>query len=113
MPTAGLFTPVDKQWVIGTLKAMGSTDPDVLYAARAKLLAAVTFAKVAGVGAVGLGVLLLFLPAGGRWFGPPLLVVGWWLWRRGVRNAAVVVAGYDEYRSSALGARRLALGGRG
>ncbi len=112
MPTAGLFTPVDKQWVIGTLKAMGSTDPDVLYAARAKLLAAVTFAKVAGVGAVGLGVLLLFLPAGGRWFGPPLLVAGWGLWRRGVRNAAVE-AGYDEYRGSALGARRSALGGRG
>ncbi len=108
MPTAGLFTPVDKQWVIGTLKAVGSTDPDVLYAARAKLLSAVGFTRIAGAGLAGLGVLFLFVAAA-RWYSVPLLVVGWWLWRRGARNVAVVEAGYEEFRHSALGARHSAV----
>jgi len=107
MPTAGWFTPVDKQWVIGTLKAMGSTDPDVLYAARAKLLSAVGFTRIAGAGLAGLGVLLLGF-AQTRLVAGPLVVVGWWLWRRGARNVAVVQAGYDEFRHSALGTRHSA-----
>ena len=107
MPTAGLFTPVDKQWVIGTLKAVGSTDPDVLYAARAKLVSAVGFARIAGAGLAGLGVLLLFF-AMTRWFAGPVLVGGWWLWRRGARNVAAVETGYSEFRHSALGARHSA-----
>ena len=111
MPTAGLFTPVDKQWVIGTLKAVGSTDPDVLHAARAKLLSAVGFTRTTGAGLAGLGVVLLFL-AMTRWFAGPVLVVGWWLWRRGARNMAAVEAGYAEFRHSALEARRSALGTR-
>lgn len=97
MPTAGLFTPVDKQWVIGTLKAVGSRDPDVLHAARIKLLSAVGLTRVVGAGLAGLGVLLLlFSPT--RWFSVPLLLAGLWLWRRGVRNVAAVEAGYAEYR---------------
>ena len=105
MPTAGLFTPVDKQWVIGTLKAVGSTDPDVLYAARVKLLTAVGFTRIAGAGLVGLGVLLLVYPAT-RWFAGLPLLSGWWLWRRGARNVAMVEAGYEEFRHSARGGRR-------
>ena len=107
MPTAGLFAPVDKQWVIGTLKAVGSTDPDVLHAARVKLLSAVGFTRIAGAVLAGSGVLSLFLPAT-RWFAGPLLLVGAWLWRRGARNVAVVEAGYEEFRHSALGARHSA-----
>ena len=109
MPTAGLFTPVDKQWVIGTLKAVGSTDPDVLYAARAKLLSAVGFTRIAGACLAGSGILSLFFPAT-RWFAGPLALGGWWLWRRGAKNIAAVEAGYEEVRHSALGTRRSAAG---
>lgn len=97
MPTAGLFSPVDKQWVIGTLKAVGSTDPDVLHAARAKLMAAVGFTRIAGACVLGSGFLSLFVSTS-RWFAGPLLLAGWWLWRRGARNVAAVEAGYEEFR---------------
>lgn len=96
MPTAGFFAPIDRQWVIGTLKAVGSTDPDVLYAARAKLRAAVGFTKIAGACLLGSGVLCLFVSTT-RWFAGPLLVTGWWLWRRGSNNLAAVEAGYQEF----------------
>ena len=33
------FTKIDKQSVIGTLKATGSRDPDILHAQKQKLLA--------------------------------------------------------------------------
>lgn len=98
MPTTGLFTPVDKQWVIGTLKALGSRDPDVLHAARIKLLSAVGVSRIVGAGVAGLGVLVIVV-APTRWLSGPLLLAGWWLWRRGVRNVAAVEAGCAEYRS--------------
>ncbi len=105
MPTAGLFTPVDKQWVIGTLKAVGSKDPDVLHAARLKMLSAVGFTRIVGAGLAGLGILLLVYAAT-RWSSGPLLLAGWWLWRRGARNVAAVEAGYAEFRDSAPASRR-------
>ena len=107
MPTAGLFTPVDKQWVIGTLKAVGSTDPDVLHAARAKLLSAVGFTRIAGVCLASSGIVTLIVPAT-RWFAGPLVLAGWWLWRRGATNIAAVEAGYEEFRHSARGTERQA-----
>ncbi len=109
MPTTGLLAPVDRQWVIGTLKAVGSTDPDVLHAARAKLLAAVGFTRIAGACLLGSGLLSLVVPTT-RFLAAPLVVAGWWLWRRGSRNVAAVEAGYEEFRlgtrDSAPGTRR-------
>lgn len=99
MVTASPFVTVDRQDVIGTLKATGSRDPDVLYAQKKTLLQAVRFPKMAGtylmiVGALCTALVLL------AFIGIPLLIAGWWLRRRGVRNIETVEAAYSEFVAS-------------
>lgn len=97
MVTAGNpFISVDKQTVIGTLKAARSSDPDVLHAQRTELLTSVKFPKLAGNWVMFLGG-MISLTIIGAVIGIPMLVVGWWLRQRGSRNIAAVEAGYSEY----------------
>ena len=96
MLPANPFGTVDRQVVLGSLMATGSRDPDVLHSARAALLASARRPKLIGAGLVVAGVActasvtLIGL-------GPPLLVGGWWLWRRGVRNQATVETVFREF----------------
>ena len=90
------FLKLDKQMVIGELKAVGSRDPDVLHNAKSKIMTIAKFPKHAGVYIMVMGglctalILLAFI-------GIPLLILGWWMRRRGVANVAAVEAGRNEF----------------
>lgn len=90
------FITIDKRAVIGALKATGSTDLDVLYAARAKLAGAAAVPRW-----LGIGLALAAIPAGWTrigWFGAAtMLALGWWFLRRGVENVRMVELGYAEH----------------
>ena len=93
---ASPFISIDKQAAIGALKATGSNDLDVLYAARAKLV---------GAGAVprwvGLGLVLASIPVvvtrAGLVGTVACLLAGWWFLDRGIRNVRMVESGYAEH----------------
>jgi len=94
------FTRLDKQSVIGTLKACGSRDPDVLFAQKQQLLGPAKHLKL-------LGYICL---AGGTFFtvtivlaiaGIPLMIFGWWLQRFGKQNIGTVENGYAEFLTAA------------
>ena len=93
------YTTLDKQTVIGTLKATGSNDPDILHAQKEKLLAPPKQLK-------WLAILLIVV---GAFFtvtvvlaiaGIPAILFGWWTWRFGSKNIATIEAGYAEYLAS-------------
>jgi hypothetical protein len=90
------FTLLDKQMVIGALKATRSTDPDVLYAQKATLISSAKFPKLAGTYMMVLGglctitILLSFI-------GIPLMIAGWWFRHRGSKSIAAVEEGFKEY----------------
>jgi Family of unknown function (DUF5362) len=94
------FLSLDKQTVIGFLKSTGSRDPDVLHTQKVSLLSAARFPKIAGIYLMVLGALMtvLILTA---FIGIPLLILGWWMRRRGVRNLATVEEAYGEYLAAA------------
>jgi hypothetical protein len=94
------FLSLDKATVIGFLKSTGSRDSDILYTQKRNLESAAKFPKIAGVYLMVVGglctalILLAFI-------GIPLIGLGWWLRRRGIRNLEAVEAGYAEYVGSA------------
>lgn len=94
------FLKLDKTTVIGFLKSTGSRDADVLYTQKRNLESAARFPKLAGVYMIVVGVLmtLLILTA---FIGIPLIFLGLWMRKRGVRNLEAVEAGYAEYAGSA------------
>jgi hypothetical protein len=100
MPDGGNpFTKIDKQSVIGTLKATGSRDPDILYAQKAKLLAPAKNLKLLSVICVVSGALFtitVILAIAGI----PFVIFGIWLWRFSSQNIAAIEAGYAEYLAS-------------
>jgi hypothetical protein len=94
------FTKLEKQSVVGTLKACGSRDPDVLFAQKQRLIAPAKHLKL-------LGYMCL---AGGAFFtvtvilaivGIPLMIFGWWLQYFGKGNIRTVDAAYEEFLVSA------------
>jgi hypothetical protein len=97
MPDGGNpFTKLDKQSVIGTLKATGSQDPDVLHAQKAKLLAPNKNLKILSVILMVSGVLFtvtVVLAIAGI----PFAIFGLWMWRFSSKNIAAVELGYTEY----------------
>ena len=98
------FAPVDKAAVLGSLRAVGSHDPDVLEKARTRLLAAARWPRAAGGALLCIGASLIFSPAG-MWTGLPVAAVGTWLMQRGQRNAAAVRDGFDAFTNSPAGSR--------
>jgi len=99
---ANPFVPVDRKSVVGTLKATGSRDPDVLHAQKQTLLAPYNHLKLLAKISAGVGALMtvtIFM----AWFGIPVLIFAWWLWRFQARNATAVEEGYAEYLQSTGG----------
>jgi hypothetical protein len=96
---AGPFAKIDKQTVIGILKAVGSRDPDVLHAQKHKLLAPsrnlknISYVLMGGGGILTITVFAAFA-------GIPLALFGIWVWRRSASNTAVVEAAYSEFLAS-------------
>src|SRR5256885_17244695 len=86
------FVKLDKQSVIGTLKATGSRDPDILHAQKQKLLAPNKNLKILAYILVGGGALLTltFILAIA---GIPLGLFGLWMWRVSFRSIEVGEAG--------------------
>ena len=93
------FSSVDQKTAFGTFKATGSRDPDVLYAHKETMLAPYkNLKRLAMIGAVsgGLFTITIFM----AWFGIPVLIASWLLWRFQAKQAANVEAGYAQYLSS-------------
>ena len=97
MPDGGNpFTKIDKQSVIGTLKATGSQDPDILYAQKAKLLAPNKNLKILSIILIVCGIIFtvtVILAIAGI----PFAISGLWMWRFSSKNIAAVELGYAEY----------------
>jgi hypothetical protein len=93
------FTSVDQQTVIGTLKSSGTRDRDVLHAQKETMLAPYKHLKMlAKIGYVvgGLFTIMIFM----AWFGIPVLIASWLLWKFQAKQTAAVEAGYAQYVAS-------------
>ena len=90
------FLKVDRQMVLGVLKSTGSRDPDVHHTQKTALMSAARFPKMAGLYLMVLGGLLTVLILTAI-IGIPMIVLGWWLRGRAVRNVKVVEETYNEY----------------
>lgn len=94
------FLKLDKQMVVGELKSIGSRDPDVLHIRKAQILTIAKFPKHVGVYLMVTGglctamILLAFI-------GIPLLILGWWMRRRGIANVVAVEEGWNEFMAIA------------
>jgi hypothetical protein len=97
---AGPFTKLDKQSVLGTLKSVGTRDPDVLHAQKQKLLAPSKNLKMASYVIMGCGALLTITIVA-AFAGIPFGLFGLWIWRFSSKNIATVDAAYAEYLASA------------
>lgn len=93
------FSRITRQQVIGQLKSTGSTDRDVLFAAKEALLAPVKPLKMIGIWAYVTGGLMtaMILMA---FLGIPLIIFGWWVRKRGKENIETIEAAYAEYLKS-------------
>lgn len=93
------FTKVDQRTILGVFKSGASHDPDVLYAQKEGLLGPTKNLKRLAVlsGVLGAFFTISIFMA---WFGIPLLLGAWWLWRFQAKNTEAVEAAYAEYVAS-------------
>ena len=80
-------------------KSAGSRDPDIIHTQKTHLISLAKFPKLAGVYVMVLGGLLTITILG-AFLGIPMLIIGWWMRRRGVRNLQTVEDGYSEFLGS-------------
>ena len=82
--------------VVGMLKATGSRDPDILHAAMQDFRRTFAVQRVSGIIFMVVGVLgtftVVLIPVS-----VPAAVFGWWYWKKGVRNLAIVQSAYESY----------------
>lgn len=87
------------QQVVGVLKGTGSSDADVLFAAKEEFGSTFATQRFQGLGLLitgALSCLTIVLAI----IGVPVAVFGWWLWKKGQRNVATVEAAYANYLAS-------------
>lgn len=98
-----------RQIVLRALKATGSTDPDVLFAAKREFGTPFARQKVGGLALYVIGALLTiripFAPVG-----VAIGLFGLWLWRRGRQGLATIDAAHDEYLRAIDRARAAPIG---
>lgn len=97
--TTPSFSLMTRQQVLGVLKSTGSTDADVLAAAKEDLLQPMKFLKFMGIWAYvtgGLATVLILTAI----IGVPLLLFGWWVRRRAKRNIETIETTFAEYLES-------------
>ena len=93
------FTTLDQQTVVGSLKSTGTRDSDVLYAQKETMLAPYKHLKLLakiGYAVGGLFTIMIFM----AWFGIPVLIASWLLWKCQAKQIATVEAGYAQYIAS-------------
>ena len=97
------FNLVAPEALLGALKATGSTDRDVLFAAKEEFASRYRPLRWFGIWALVSGALmtLLVLTA---FLGIPLMGLGWWWLRRARRNAATIEATYAKYTGDVFAA---------
>lgn len=98
MPANGTnpFVTVDRRTVLGTFKASGSRDTDVLHAQKETLLGPYkNLRKLAMLSFIigGLFTITIFM----AWFGIPVLLGAWWLWSFQAKQQRAVEDGYTDY----------------
>lgn len=96
------FGRVTKERVLGMLKATGSTDPDVLFAAKEEFSYGYRTLKWFGIWGLVTGTLatMLIIMA---FIGIPVFIFGWWALRRSKQNVRVIEATFTEYLASVSG----------
>ena len=94
------FLKLEKSIVIGYLESAGSRDPDILHDQTTRLLSLARFPKHVGIYLMLTGMVFIFAILLAP-IGIPVLVVGCWTRRRGVRNVEVVEAGWAEFKDGA------------
>jgi hypothetical protein len=94
------FAVLDRATVIDALRGTGSRDPDVLHAQKLALLESARGPRILGTTLLWAGVIAILTVVLAP-VGVPLLLVGWWLRRRGAQNVAVVEAGFAEFLGTA------------
>jgi hypothetical protein len=99
------FSLVTPEQVRGHLKATGSSDPDVLLAAKDQISAPYKPLKWFGIWGIVTGSLccLLIVMA---FIGIPLVLFGIWALRRSKKNAATIEAAFSDYVGSLSGTTR-------
>ncbi|HET9604093.1 MAG TPA: hypothetical protein VFO96_07355 [Gemmatimonadales bacterium] len=99
------FSLVTPEQVRGHLKATGSSDPDVLLAAKDQLSAPYKPLKWFGIWGIVTGSLccLLIVLA---FIGIPLVIFGIWALKRSKKNAATIEAAFSDYVGSLSGTAR-------
>lgn len=98
MPQQVRFGLVTSQQVIGALKATGSTDPDVLAAAKDELASTYKPLRWFGIWGLVTGALAtaLILTA---FIGIPVFFFGLWALRRAKKNMATLESAFADYTS--------------
>lgn len=90
------FTSVDQQTAFGTFKMSGSRDADVVYAQKETMLAPYKNLKrlaMLGYASGGLFTIMIFM----AWFGIPILIGSYFLWRFQAKQTSNIEAGYAQY----------------
>ena len=93
------FSRIDRQHVLGQLKSVGSTDRDVLFAAKQRILETVKPLKIIGIWAYITGGLMTAMIIM-SFLGIPLIIFGWWVRKRGKENIETIETTYAEYMNS-------------
>ena len=94
---------LDRQTVIGALKASGSKDPDVLYTTKKKLIEQTRGLRMWSWIPIICGVLLT-LTIIGAFIGIPMIIIGIWLRMKTGKNLRIAEEAYNEYLASVGGA---------
>lgn len=98
MPSAAAnpFTSVDQRTAYGAFKASGSFDPDAIYAQKETMIAPYKNLKRLAILGMVIGGLFTVTIAM-AFFGIPIVVASWFLWRFQARQVANIEAGYAQY----------------
>jgi hypothetical protein len=94
-----ILAKLSHQQVIGSLRATGSTDPDVLFAKKEELLSETKRLKLLGIVPIVIGTIMTISIIGAI-VGIPMLVVGFSVRKAIAHNNAVTDAALSEYLKS-------------
>jgi hypothetical protein len=95
------FNLVAPEQVLGALKATGSTDPDVLFAAKEEFAARYRPLRWFGIWGLVSGALATVLVIT-AFIGIPLMILGWWWLRRAKRNLATIDATFARFTGASM-----------
>jgi hypothetical protein len=101
MPAAGAnpFVSIDQQTAFGSFKSFAARDTDVIYSQKETMLAPYKNLKrlaMVGYAAGGLFTIMIFM----AWFGIPVLIGSWFLWRFQAKQTNNIEAGHAQYLAS-------------